>query len=297
MSFVLVLKELWGRRLLVAAAGAFALVVAVAAVYNVSFSPPGLSKRDHREAQGSIEVLVDSAKSPIADVARELEPLTARAGVFARYMAGGTVVKRIAEDTGISVKQIQVAGPVPLPGEAIGAGEAPPDLLPYGIEVVQRDELPIVTVNTRAPTVSEARELAAAAPAAVSGIVASIQRRQGVPDRKRVTFRVLGPARAAIANEAHGAKVAVLIFVILFTLLVLLILAVPRLIAAWRAVEDPARHAAYPPPPQGPAAIPISVHQAPEPGGPRALASASIAAADEIAERARLEVSGPGKHE
>ncbi len=297
MSFVLVLRELWSRRLLVAAAAVAALAVAVLAVYDVGFSPPSLSKRDHREAQGSIEVLVDSAKSPIADVARELEPLTARAGVFARYMAGGTVVKRIAADTGIPVKQIQVAGPVPLPGEAIGAGEAPPELLPYGIEVVQRDELPIVTVNTRAPTVAEARELAAAAPAAVAGIVASIQREQGVPDRKRVTFRVLGPARAAIANEAHGAKVAALIFVVLFALLVLLVLAVPRLVAAWRAAEEDPVQQEYPPRPQGPAAIPISVHQAPEPGGPRALASASIAAADEIAERARLRVSSPDKHE
>jgi len=287
VNLILALKELWSRRLLVAAAAAVAAIVAVLVVYDVSLAPPSLSKRDHVEASGSIEILVDSAKSPIADVGRDLEPLTARAGVFARYIAGGNVIERIARETGIPANQIEVAGPVPLPGEAAGAGAPPPHLLPYGIEIAQRDALPILNVATRAPTVREARELAAAAPAAVSQIVTSIQQQQGIPDHKRVTFRVLGPAQARPVADALGAKVGALIFLVLFALGLLLILGAPRLTAAWRAAEvEPGEPQEQPPLRVAPTPSP---RQPADPAGARALASASIAAADEVMERAQLE--------
>lgn len=284
MTFIYFLKELWQRRLAVILAAVVAAAVAVLAVYSVSLSPPSLGKRDHLEARGQIEILIDSAKSPIADVARNLEPLTARAGVFARYIAGGTVVKQISKTTGIPLKQIEVAGPAPLPGEAVGAAEPPENIRPYGFEIVQRDELPIVNVSTRAPTVDEARELAAATPAAVRGIVSKIQEQQQVPDSKRVTFRVLGPAQAAIENEALGAKIAIGIFVVLFALGVLLIFGLPRLIDAWHSagVEPPA-HEQFGTFPHIPPALPG------EPAAPPALAPA-----EPLAERAQLEMRRGG---
>lgn len=283
MNFIYFLRELWQRRLAVILAAAGAAVLAVLVVYNVSVSPPALSKRDHVEARGSIEILVDSAKSPIADVGRNLEPLTARAGVFARYIAGGNVIAQIAEATGIPAKQIEVAGPAPLPGEAVGVTAAPAKLLPYGIEIVQRDALPIVNVETRAPTVSEARDLAAASPGAIRGIVTGIQEEQQIPTSKRVTFRVLGPAQADLATEALGLKAAVGIFIVLFALGILLILGLPRLIDAWRSVEaePPAQeHFGFP---HIPPALPG------DPAAPPALAPAEA-----IAERAQLEMRRSG---
>jgi hypothetical protein len=283
VNFIYFLRELWHRRLAVLLAGIGAAAIAVLVVYSVSVSPPGLSKRDHVEARGSIEILIDSAKSPIADVGRNLEPLTARAGVFARYIAGGNVIARIAEATGIPAKQIEVAGPAPLPGEAVGVTAAPANLLPYGIEIAQRDALPIVNVETRAPTVAEARELAGAAPAAIRGIVTDIQEEQQIPESKRVTFRVLGPAQADLATEALGLKAALGIFVALFALGILLILGLPRLIVAWRSVD------AEPPAgenfgfPHIPPALPG------DPAAPPALAPAEA-----IAERAQLEMRRGG---
>jgi hypothetical protein len=238
MNLIPYLKELWYRRVLVGIVALIAALVAVTVVYNVSISPPGLHKRDQVEAHGSIEILIDSAKSPIADVGKELEPLTARAGVFARYIAGGIVIDRIAEKTGIPPKQIEVAGPLPLPGEAPGVASAPEEPLPYGIEIQQRDELPIVNVVTRAPTLSEAGELADAVPPAIRQIVSRIQQNQEIPDSKRVTFRVLGPAQVALSNEAKGAKVALVIFFVFFALGLLAILCIPRLIDAWRAADS-----------------------------------------------------------
>ena len=283
MTFIYFLKELWQRRLAVIAAALVAAIVAVLAVYSISLSPPSLSKRAHLQARGSIEILIDSSKSPIADVARNLEPLTARAGVFARYIAGGNVIKQIAKTTGIPLKQIEVAGPIPLPGEATGADEPPEEIRPYGMEIAQHDELPIVNVSTRAPTVAEARELAAATPAAVRGIVSRIQEQQKVPDSKRVTFRVLGPAQAALENEALGAKVAIGLFAVVFAIGILLIFGLPRLIDAWRSAGEPPAHEHLSSFPHIPPALPG------EPATPPALAPAEA-----IAERAQLEMRRGG---
>lgn len=236
MNLILILKELWRRRILVVLAGVIALLVAVFAVYNVSGFPPSLAKRADVKAEGSIEVLVDSSRSPIAGARRDLAGLAARAGVFARLMAGGNVIGQIANDAGVPEKQIDVAGPTPLAGEAPGVSEAP-QIHPYGITFTSLEELPIVSVTTRAPTIEEARAMAAAAPVALSHVVKSIQLRQDTPPGERVELRVLGPPRAAVVDDSHGKKVAVLIFLVVFALGIGLILAVPRLRRAWSTVE------------------------------------------------------------
>lgn len=240
MNLILSLKELWHRRLLVAISIAVAAAVSLLAVYQVSLLPPSISQRADVKARGSIEILVDSARSPIADARRDLSGLSARAGVFARYIAGGNVVGQIAKANGLEARQIDVAGPEPLPGEAPGAGEEAPQIHPYGISITQSGELPILGVVTRAPTVEEARGLAAAAPAAIGRVVESIQAQQDTPLDKRVEFRVLGPAKAAPVDDALGKKVALALFAFLLVLFVVAILAVPRLVAAWHAAEPDA---------------------------------------------------------
>jgi hypothetical protein len=229
------LKELWRRRDLVALSIAIAAGISVMAVFQVSAFPPSISKRDRVDAKGSIEILIDSSRSPIADARRDLTGLTARAGVFARLMAGGNVVGQIARTVGVPVRQIDVAGPAPLPGEAPGAAQAPPQIHPYGITFAQAEELPIISVQTRAPTVREARALAAAAPVAMRRVVSSIQAQQATPAEKRIELRTLGPAQGAPTDEALGKKVALALFAGLLALFVALILGVPHLIAAWRS--------------------------------------------------------------
>jgi hypothetical protein len=238
VNLILNLKELWRHRLLAGAAVLAAAAIAVFAVYRVNLSPPSIAERSHVDAQGSIDILVDSANSPIADARRDLTGLIARAGVFARLIAGGNVVGQIARETDIPVKQIDVAGPTPLPGQAPGANESSAQIHPYGISITQQEELPILTVLTRAPTVAKARELAAAAPAAVARVVESIQQQQSTPAEKRVEFRVLGPAEAAPVDNSLGKKVALALFVVLLAIFVALILGGPRFVAAWRTADS-----------------------------------------------------------
>jgi hypothetical protein len=240
LNLILILKELWHRKLLVILAAAAAALLSILAVFQVTPSPPFVEKKTESYAQGTIEILVDSARSPIADAQRDLTGLTSRAAVLARYMSGGDVIGKIARANEINPKQIDIEGTVALPSAAPGVEEVRPKLHPYGISVSSTGELPIINVVTRAPTVDEARGMAAAAPNAISQVVESIQDQQGTPKRQRVEFRVLGPAQAAVVDDAMGKKIAVLLFLVLFSIFVVLILGWPRFRAAWRSAgTDP----------------------------------------------------------
>jgi hypothetical protein len=231
VTFVSALRELWKRKVLMTISVVIALALAILAVYQVSGT--SISKRGSVEAHGSSEILIDSARSPIAGSKRDIGGLISRAGVFARLMAGGDVVAQIAEDAGVDPEAIEVAGPSPLPGEAPGITDAAA-LLPYGLAFTEVAELPIVSVTTRAPTVEEAAALAAAAPKALRGVIRSVQKQQATPAKERVEVRVLGPPQAKLEDEAPGAKVAVAIFFVVLALEIGLILGFPRFVAAWK---------------------------------------------------------------
>jgi hypothetical protein len=237
VTFISALKELWSRRVLVVLAVVIAAVAAILSVYQVSLSSLSLSKDPTSQANSSTEILVDSAHSPIAGSKRDLEGLVGRAGVFARMMSGGDIVGQIAKEAGVPVDQIEVAGPEPFPEEAPGIGEGS-GKLPYGLSFTSEPELPIVVVTSRAPTVEAAAAIATAAPEALRALVQSVQKRQGTPAGERVEIRVLGPARFGQSDQATSAKVGVAVFFGVLALELVLILGVPRLIAAWRRGDD-----------------------------------------------------------
>lgn len=237
MNLISILKELWRQRRLVAASALAAATLSVLLVFDVSPLPPSISEQAQLSGEGSIEILVDSARSPIANAQRELTGLTERAGVFARLMAGGNVVDQISRAAGVRATEVEVTGPTPLPVEAPGAGEAPPSPLPYRLTFSQLSELPIVVVTAHGPTAEAAGKLASAAPAALRTVVRSTQERQQTPPQQRVEVRVLGPAQVKSLSEGNGIKVALLAFLVLFAVGLGLILGIPRLVAAWREVD------------------------------------------------------------
>jgi hypothetical protein len=233
VTFISALKELWTRKLLVALTVVIALAAALVTVYQVSPSGPSLTKRSSSEARGASEILVDSARSPIAGSKRDISGLIVRAGVFARLMAGGDIVKQIAADAGVPVDQIDVAGPEPHPQEAPG-NEGAVETRPYGLAFTELSELPIITVATRAPNTAAARALAAAAPEALRGLIHDVQEKQATPEKEKVELRVLGPAEAEMFTEGPGGKFGAVIFLVVLAVGLGLILAIPRLIVAWR---------------------------------------------------------------
>jgi hypothetical protein len=237
LNSVVFLKELWRRKFLVLLAFLVSAGISVLIVYHVSPSSPFLEERNQIEAEGSIQVLVDSSNSPIANARFELGGLTARAGVFARLMSAGNVIRQVSKETGIPVKEIDVAGPMPLPGEAPGISSGPARKNPYKIEVTQQTELPILTVSTRAPTLEEARALAAATPRAMSKQIEAIQDAQETPEGKRVVLRRLGPPQTGVVDNSAGKKIAVGVFVFLMAIFITLIVGMPRFVRAWKATD------------------------------------------------------------
>jgi hypothetical protein len=237
VTFISALKELWSRKLLVALVLVIAVAAAVVAVYHVSPSGPTLTKRSSSEARGESEILVDSARSPIAGSKRDITGLIVRAGVFARLMGGGDIVKEIAEQAGVPVDQIDVAGPEAHPEEAPG-NEGVAATRPYGLAFTELSELPIITVATRAPTTEAARALAAAAPEALRWMIHDVQKKQETPDKEKVELRVLGPAEAAMFTEGPGGKIGAVVFIAILGLGRGLILAIPRLVAAWKRTDS-----------------------------------------------------------
>lgn len=238
MTFISLLKELWKRRLLVVLAVIIAAAAAVLAVYQVSLHPPGLSRQSTASAQGSSEVLIDSARSPIAGSKRDVEALETRAAVFARLMASGNIVKEIATESGVEPWEIQVTGPQPFPGEAPGISEVG-ETLPFGLTYTQIGQLPIISITSRAPTVAAARALATAAPRALERLVAETQKTQKTPARERVEIRTLGPTQVAGVETGPSKKIALAIFFGVLLVEIGLILSVPRLVSAWRQTDEP----------------------------------------------------------
>jgi hypothetical protein len=230
------LKELWSRRRIVGAVVMGAAFLSLVVVYKVSLAPPSLAQREKVDAEASIEILVDSAHSPIADAKRDLTGLSARAIVFARLIAGGNIVRQMAKRADIPFKQIDVTSPA-APG-ALAPPVEPVQLHPYGISITSAEELPILAVGTRAPTVAEAKKLAAAAPPAVREEVEKIQEKQGTAPGRRVEFRVLGPPEAGVSDAALGKKAALGLFLVLVAIGLFLILGIPRFRAAWREEEQ-----------------------------------------------------------
>jgi capsular polysaccharide biosynthesis protein len=235
VTFISILKELWKRKLLVALVIVVAAAAAVLAVYKVS--PSGISKRSTPAAKGASEVLIDSARSPIAGSKRNVEALSTRAAVFSRLMASGDIVKEIAKEVGVLPWEIQVSGPQPFPGEAPGISEAGEEL-PYGLTYTQIGELPIISISSRAPTAAAARALAAAAPQSLAKMVAELQKKQQTPATERVEIRTLGPAQVSASDTGPGNKIALAIFFGVLVVGIGLILGIPRLVKAWRQVGE-----------------------------------------------------------
>jgi hypothetical protein len=236
MTFVRTLKELWRRRILVAVAALLAALVAIVVAFQVTLSPASVKERTESSAVASIGILVDSARSPLADTRRDVTGLSARAGVLARVMAGGNVVNLIAREAGVPPEQIAVSGPVPVPGDGAGGGEAA-EALPYGISFGQSGELPVIAVETRAPSLDQALALANASPDAIRRVVREVQIQQRTPATKRVQFRELGAAQGDVVEESSGARLALAVFLVVFALLLLAIVGWPRLVAAWRSAD------------------------------------------------------------
>lgn len=236
------LRVLWRRRRLVALGGVIALIAAILATYTVSLFPPSLTSRTNVFATASSQILVDTPGSAFADLSYELEPLEARAGVFARFLANPAAVALIAQRTGIPAAEIEAQGPyeqnLPLTQQEPVAEKRSTQIIGegalYRLRFENNPDLPIISVFAQAPTEREAKALAAAAPVALRAYVERLQETQGTPDKDRVEIRPLGRATGGVVNAGANTQIAILVFGLVFVGWCILLIPANTIAQGWR---------------------------------------------------------------
>jgi hypothetical protein len=245
MELVQILKSLSTKRVWVAIAGVVAIAAATAVYFQVSVNPPGLHSKSTHSGVASTEILIDSPRSAFGDIGRNIDPLTARGGIFSRFLATEDATASIARASGVPEGQLAVSGPKlsieGVPDQAatsqvnnIGKGRA------YSVRGQQGDGVPVLTIFTSAPTAAEAGRLANGTARALESTIKLIQDRTGIPDRRRLTIRQLGPASAATVHKGPNILFAIVALIGVFSLFCLVLLGVPRFRAAWRSADGPA---------------------------------------------------------
>jgi hypothetical protein len=236
------LRILWSRRRLVLLGALIAAAAAIVSVYSVSLYPPSLVSRSNVFATASSQILVDTPDSAFADLSYELEPLQARAGVFARFLANPAALALISKQTGIPAAAIEAQGPyeqnVPLYQQEPTAEERSSQIIGegslYRLRFESNPELPIISVFAQAPTEGEAVRLAEAVPTALHRYVERLQRHQHTPRKNRVEIRRLGHATGGVVNAGANGEIAALVFFLVFVGWCILLVPAHTIARGWR---------------------------------------------------------------
>lgn len=256
MEFALILRELSRRRLLLALGVVIALIAALFSVYRPDGL--GLKARSLQYSSASTQVLVDTPSSVLGNAGESFEPLTARAVVYSNFMASPAVLKVIGEQAGISGKQIYAAGPVNASEPRVVQEptalrrniEITGESTPYRLNFESQANLPTITINSQAPTTTEAVNLANGAAAGLQRYVSSLEETEKIRPHSRVTIRQLGSANGGVVNGGISKAMAGIVFVAVFLLWCILVLASTRFRETWResaALEDGEVEATYAP--------------------------------------------------
>jgi hypothetical protein len=246
MELARTLKILWLRRRLVALGALVAVLAALLSVYRIGLMPPSLESRTNVFATASTQILVDTPGSAFADLASDLDPLDARAGVFARFLASPAAVASIAHEARLPFRAIEAQGPYDLnlpvfeqeptaeqrSSQIIGEGAL------YRLRFDNNPDLPIVSVFAQAPTEDEAIALAAAAPTALRDYIDRLQARQRTPTSRQVEIRRLGDATGGVVNEGASLQIATLVFVVVLAGWCMLSIPAQSIARGWREAGE-----------------------------------------------------------
>ncbi len=208
MEFIEVIKIIRTRKLVALAIVGCAVLAAVATRLATRSAPKGAA---------TVQILVDSPSSALANLVQNTTPLTARAAVFAQVMASEAVIEEIGRAAAIPAHQITAEGPYSGPGQKLDVvtpSEARGSQLlaqnvPYKLTFVAQENEPVVTASVQAPTATAAARLANGIYPGTLAYVASLQKSMNTPSSQRVTIRELGPPQAGTVNSSAGLSVAV----------------------------------------------------------------------------------------
>jgi capsular polysaccharide biosynthesis protein len=201
MEFAEIFRILRARWIATLAVVALAVAVAVAVRMSVHSVPTGAA---------TVQILVDSPDSALANLSQETVPLTTRASVFAQVMTSAAVLEDIASSAGVPVGEITAQGPysgsgqpldVVTPSEARG-NQLLAEQTKYKLTFLAQTNEPVVTASVQAPNADAAARVAASIYPGVQHYVTQLQQQSGTPAQHRVTIRQLGPPQAGPVNSS-----------------------------------------------------------------------------------------------
>ncbi|MGZ4181596.1 MAG: hypothetical protein ACXVUL_13065 [Solirubrobacteraceae bacterium] len=231
------------RRRPIAVLIAFVFACAVGAALYSSNSKVGVA---------SASALVDSSKSQVADLGdssgASVGALAYRASLLASLMTNPPIVNQIAKAAGLTPAELTATGPSPVAGPsgalpataAPAAGSGPnASTLTASVPTLPAGQLPVIQINTEAPTPALAGKLANAGFTALQAQINSVAGTNDISVPQRVVIRELGPATASWSSQGPGTLLAGVGAIFAFILACSAILAVASLRAALR--EEAAR--------------------------------------------------------
>ncbi len=244
MGFALALRELSAHRRVLALGAVVAVFVATLSVYRLDGL--GLKSRSLQYSAASTQVLVDSDSSALGNLAESFESLANRAVVYADFMTNPSILEKIGQEVGLKGAQIYAVGPVT---GATRVEQEPTALKrnvqltgetkPYRLNFESLNNLPTININAQAPTTKQAVALANAAALVMHRYVAEEVSVGAIAPPSRVVIRQLGVANGAVVDGGIKKQLFVIVFLVVFTLWCVLMLAVPRALAMWRASAAP----------------------------------------------------------
>jgi hypothetical protein len=230
MKSILILQELWRRRIIVGIALMLSILVGATIAYQVTPGlPPHFKSRQFEVGVASARVLVDTPHSIVADLNPSgAASLALHAQLLADLTASEPVRTAIAHSVGIPLQSLAVvppavagAPPVPTP---VATAVTPPSgtsTLTMGVD----STLPLVSLSVQAPNQDQAAKLASGAVTALRSYLGTIAAAQKIPLYRQPRITSLG-VQSATATRGPSRMFGAAATLVLFSLFCYLVLVV-----------------------------------------------------------------------
>lgn len=240
MPLALHLRELWRQRTGVAVSFVLALLAAALSTNQIGLFPPRLEARKLQISAASTRVLVDGRPSRLVDLGVDVnsfKSLSQIANGLGQIMATPGVRPYIAKRAGLRADQIATTAPVTVsvprvvtePDSERRASDLLSSADQYRLEIQVSPDVPILDINTEAPSPEEAKRLANAAVLGLDDFLKTKGLDAGLPEARLVRLEQLGEPRAGVINAGASVQVALLSFLVVFAIACATVLFVSRL--------------------------------------------------------------------
>jgi hypothetical protein len=247
MDLITILRALWRGRLFVVLATVVAICAGLVVAYRVTPGlPPKLDSRQYHVALGTVNVLVDTPDSQVIDLSPSgADAVSTRATLLASLISTSPIKDAISARVGIPSDQLVVLGP------QAGAGPTSPSGTKAAVSAdgrraniisIRTDEtLPVISIDTQAPTEQAAIRLADGAASGLQDYLGTVVKTQKVPLSRRLVLRQLGTPEVGVSvrgpRKAYGVVLALFLLAIFWAAIVLL----PGIARALRAAAEEER--------------------------------------------------------